>query len=290
MSSAPWTADHDLDADGAKARLVEAFPELQPRDVRYFAEGYDFRMFEVDGTWLFRFPKRQQEIERLAREVALMDVLNDRLPVLVPHFAWRAPGLAGYRRLDGLPMVGQPTTAAFGATLAEFVSALQAVDVEGLALPGEFDHGGTEKLLADVRAGLDAAEPEMDKALHARCAALLDMDAPAAFSGSAQLVHNDIYPAHLLLGADGGIAAVLDWGDATMGDPVADLVVAYFWGGPRLFDVALGRYAGDVDADSRERAHFGGICMAIGHITYGARTGETDFLRTGCEALNRMDL
>lgn len=289
MSRAPWTADHELDAAGARARITAAFPDLRPRDVRYFAEGYDFRMFQVDSDWLFRFPKRAGEVLRLEREVALLDVLAGRLPVAVPEYEYRAPGLAGYRKLDGLNMVGRRAEPAFAASLAEFASALQAIDVGDLPLPGEQDAPGYAQLREDVRKGLAAARPKLEPELHARCASLLDGPLPPPFAGEPRLVHNDLYPEHLLLAADGTIRAVLDWGDAVRGDPAGEFAVAFFRGGDGLLQAALDRYAGEIGSGFEDRARFGGTCMAISHATYGARTGKADYLRSGIEALERVD-
>ncbi len=281
----------ELDVNTAFTRIGETFPDLRPRAVRYFAEGNDFRMFEVDSTWLFRFPKRESEVLRLEREVALMDRLAGRLPVAVPCYEFRAPGLAGYRKLDGQPMVGRTAELAFATSLGEFTSALQAIDVTDLTLPGEQDVGGLEQLRAEIRAGLEAARPLLDPAVHNRCAALLDAPAPAPATTPSSLVHNDLYPAHVLLAGDGAIRAVLDWGDAILGDPAVDLALAYFWGGEAFWQEVIGRTACSVDAGTgfEKRARFGGICMAIGHITYGARVQDPAYVKSGLDSLARID-
>ena len=65
-----------MDADGAREKIAARF--FEPREVVYLAEGWDFFVFEVDGEWIFRFPKRAQEVERLRREVAFLRGIDDR--------------------------------------------------------------------------------------------------------------------------------------------------------------------------------------------------------------------
>ena len=65
--------------------------------------------------------------------------------------------------------------------------------------------------------------------------------------------------------------------------------MAYFRGGAALLQATLERYTGEIGPGFEDRARFGGVCMAIGHITYGARTDKTEYLRSGIEALARMD-
>jgi aminoglycoside phosphotransferase (APT) family kinase protein len=58
-------------------------------------------------------------------------------------------------------------------------------------------------------------------------------------------VHGDLLPEHLLV-RDGRLAAVIDWGDARVGDPALD----YAW-------LLHGPFPDwDVDADLRRRTHF----------------------------------
>ena len=90
-----FEADHELDAAGARARIERAFPDFELPHVRFLAEGWDFRMFEIDGEWLFRCPKRKEEIARLEREIEFLDRIADEAPVTVPRFTWRAPDVAG---------------------------------------------------------------------------------------------------------------------------------------------------------------------------------------------------
>ena len=68
------------------------------------------------------------------------------------------------------------------------------------------------------------------------------------------LVHADLKPDHVLLGADGTIEAVLDFEGIQVSDPAIDFGrIIQHWGRP-LGEMALHRYAGTVDPAFLERA------------------------------------
>ncbi len=46
------------------------------------------------------------------------------------------------------------------------------------------------------------------------------------WDGPALWLHGDLHPANMLT-ADGSLAAIIDWGDITAGDPATDLAVAW---------------------------------------------------------------
>ncbi len=52
-----------------------------------------------------------------------------------------------------------------------------------------------------------------------------DLDWPPAAAGVGRLLHGDFWTGNVLW-KDGGLAAVIDWEDAMIGDPLADLAIA----------------------------------------------------------------
>ena len=180
-------ADHDLDAAGARKRIERAFPDLEFTHAEFFAAGCDFRMFEVDGTWLFRFPKRTAEIARLEREIAFLDRVAAELPVEVPRFTWRARDVAGYRKLNGHAMVGRPSTPRFAQSLGEILTVLHGFSADhfvGCTMPGVIETGGLPHLRKMTGEGLAAAREELKPALRTRCEQALATEPPLPFAGT----------------------------------------------------------------------------------------------------------
>src|SRR5262249_21180995 len=102
---------------------------------------------------VFRLAKRPDAAVRQAREAALLPLLENRLPVPIPHFtatwsdpAWPGLRIVGYRLLPGEPLMVPPTghaphtnqagsghaatRAQQAAELGAFLRALHAVPVE----------------------------------------------------------------------------------------------------------------------------------------------------------------
>ena len=51
-------------------------------------EGWDNEAFEINGEWVFRFPKRADGELPLKRELTLLPRLSTVLPVPVPVYQW----------------------------------------------------------------------------------------------------------------------------------------------------------------------------------------------------------
>jgi aminoglycoside phosphotransferase (APT) family kinase protein len=79
-----WNPEVVVDAALARRLIREQFPELEPRDVRLLSEAWDSTVFVVDGTWVFRFPRRAIVIPGFEVELALLPRLAPLLPVAIP--------------------------------------------------------------------------------------------------------------------------------------------------------------------------------------------------------------
>ena len=102
--------DEAATAEHAKAIIVAAFPQFRSMDVVFLDEGYDFKVFEVEARWLFRFPKREESVAKLNREHQLLSGLGKPVPLPVPTYEFfgesnERPGwpFAGYKKLPGIP-------------------------------------------------------------------------------------------------------------------------------------------------------------------------------------------
>src|SRR5690348_6050028 len=128
-------------------RLVRAqFPQwadLPIYPVEY--DGWDNRTFRLGEEMSVRLPSAQGYVAQVAKEQRWLPRLAPRLPLPIPvPLAQGVPG-AGYpwpwsvyRWLAGAPATVAPIAdlRAFAATLAQFLSALQAIDARGGPPPG----------------------------------------------------------------------------------------------------------------------------------------------------------
>lgn len=148
--------------------------------------------------------------------------------------------------VDGSTTIPEATADACIVTMAELLAAVHATAIAAFpTLPMRLDP--VPELLEFLPAG-----PEWC-ALRSRLLALEG----TAFEGSPVLLHGDFWPGNLIW-REGRIAAVLDWEDAAVGDPLSDvactcLELRYLYGrrGAARFEKA---YAGDLVPDPRRFA------------------------------------
>ena len=89
-------------------RIAAAHPELQIRSTSFLGEGWTSHSFLVNGSLVFRFPKRQDVWPDLEREIAFLAAAADALPLEVPRYltvtrtsATAANGYAVYSFVPG---------------------------------------------------------------------------------------------------------------------------------------------------------------------------------------------
>ena len=112
---------------------------------------------------------------------------------------------------------------------------------------------------------------------------------PANWRFATCLIHGDIAPPHVLVGDDGDLAGVIDWGDLEVGDPAGDF--AWILGArPQAGERALSAYGGEPDAGFRVRADAAFKLMPWSDVDYGLRIGDDEILQRGLDGLrDRLD-
>jgi aminoglycoside phosphotransferase (APT) family kinase protein len=105
-------------------------------------------------------------------------------------------------------------------------------------------------------------------------------ESPPPASPALAFCHNDLGSEHVLV--DGGqVSGVIDWTDAAITDPVADLALVYRDLGPEAFDLTVAHYDGAFGERDRERAVFYARCALLEDLAYGFRTGERRYSDAG---------
>ncbi len=162
-------------------------------------------------------------------------MLAPRLPVPVPapvRDGRPAPGLGYDVPWSIVPWFDGASGLAFDAAargnavngLAAFVAALGAIPAPVDAPANEYRGVPLANRDAHVRARLDSGRiPDAARLLDVWERAL----AASVWSGPAVWLHGDLHPHNLLLAPSGALAAVVDFGDLTAGDPATDLATAW---------------------------------------------------------------
>ena len=289
-----------LDAARCRRIIAASFPEIEIETPRYFAEGWDYELWEIEGGLLFRFPKRAETADPLRREARLLARLAGVLSVPIPRPLYVSEGnrqfpqpFFGYAKLPGTPLEDVPPSKASRTplvkALADFLEELHGVPPATAAAWGvpcytadawrEWYRGFRETVRRGVLHRLSNAE---QAAVESFWRGFLDNDRHFRFEPV--LIHADLSPEHILVdGAGEQITGIIDFDDAMVGDPALDITG---------FDDALQAMlvdtcAGALDDTAIARTHYYRKFSAFHSALYGLRIGDRARVDTALERIRR---
>lgn len=284
-----------LSADEAKRIIAEAFPEFRQSAIEALDGGYDFWTFELDGDWIFRFPKRETSVGKLDKEIDLLSHLGRRLTLPVPAYR-RVPDLrqsprrfAGYRKLPGVQANGcvdfdRPRTA---RQLGGFLGELHGHPMEIALRAGVPQDGDSIKLwrgraLAQLQEIAGAVEIDPGE-----IRGFLDR-APECYRGEPRLAHGDLWAEHILIDSRRGrVCGVIDWGDAVIGDPALDFCCLYASFGEGCLSLAIEAYPLGADTGLASRSRYLAACFAVHNAFLCRKQWRADWMEAAKSALRR---
>lgn len=286
-------------ASRCRSILHDQFEELRPVTAVYLGEGCDSVAFEVNGKFVFRFPKRSDVEEQFAIEARLLPALAPALPLPIPAFCFfgqPTPAFprrfVGYPKLPGRPAIlldpAEILPLQLASTLGHFLSSLHAFPVEHAKAAGVPEPSLTS-LIDEVRQdALDDLATVARVAPHLPIAELRDRlaTAPGAASPVRVLVHDDLAAEHVLVDARAHeVTGVIDWSDAAISEPAVDFAGMFHWGGDRFAEAVLAAYRGPIDGALRPRARFMALCRGVMDIAFGHEFGKPEYITAGLRAL-----
>lgn len=231
------------DPSGLDLGRLAAYLGSPPLTATLFAGGRSNLTYAVtDGTrrWVLRRPPLGHVLPTahdMTREHRVLHALHTAgFPVPEPVLLCTDPAPLGapfylMQHVDGrvlrsaaeLTALGPDALRALVLSLVDTLADLHALDPAAIGL-GDFGRpeGFNERQVRRWKQQLDASRsrdvPGIEE-LHARLA----VDVPAGPPGT--VVHGDYRLDNVLVGADLGVAAVLDWEMSTLGDPLGDLAL-----------------------------------------------------------------
>ena len=231
----------DVDETLVRTLLETQRPELASAELTFVGAGWDnvlYRLEAEDTDLLARLPRRQSAAQLLMNEQRWLVELAPRLPLPIPVPVWKG------RPSDGYPWPWSLVSWIDGDTAA--VAPFDDAGVEAIRL-GRFLAKLHQPAPADApvnpfrgvalnqrtelfERGLGRLAPDIDPS------PLTDrwneLRITPGWSGAPCWLHGDLHAANLLV-CGGVLAAVIDWGDLTAGDPATDLAVGWM-----LFEAA----------------------------------------------------
>jgi len=290
-----WDADVELSLEAATHLIERQFPVLAPARLELLGAGWDNAAFLVNERFVFRFPRRQVAVELIEREVRILPLLAPHLPlpIPVPTFVG-APAdgypypFAGYPRLPGttacLPVWSEEERARNAVPLARFLAALHRIPVSDETrawAPGK----EAGRPMSPLRDRLRALAPALGGIEVEGLADRADrLAVTPAWAGPPCWVHGDLYPRHLLVDDQRRLCGVIDWGDAHLGHPAIDLMVAFCFLPPTARGAFRSDY-GPIDAATWDRAQCHALHYGVSLIEWGTDIGDAAIRAAGEYAL-----
>jgi aminoglycoside phosphotransferase (APT) family kinase protein len=273
-------------ADEHRSLVQRLFPSLACETFVQVGDGWDCFTYEVDGAWIVQLPRHDQAADALRTQIALLPELSREVsaPIPFPELTSLEPPAMAYRKLEGAPAsegTESSLTGIWPERLGRFLYDLHLVPLEFVGLRG----AGTEAWRDRLRVQIDEFDarvvpllaPEETRRARSLFDALL-LDANVRFAES--LVHADLGPEHVLVTPTGDLAGVIDWGDATSGDPAIDF--AWLLDSPSdAGERALAAYGGPSDASFRARAAGYHALAPWYEVHYGLETDRPELVDTG---------
>ena len=262
--------------------LVERlFPGLSVETFEPLGEGWAYDTYAVNGEWVFQLPRLPGEEASLRRQVRLLPELAHEVsaPIPAPEFVSDEPPCIGYRKIEGEPIGPATSDGIWPERLGRFFYDLHMVPPEFVGMRSRTAASVREAMFAELDALCHAVFPLLAHEERARASRRIDayLDDDENFKFSTCLTHGDVGPAHVLVSEGGDLAGVIDWGDASVGDPAWDFT--WILGAmPQAGERALGAYGGAPDDRFRERCDFGFAMMPWHEVTYGVVTGRRAFV------------
>ncbi|MCW3041199.1 MAG: serine/threonine protein kinase [Solirubrobacterales bacterium] len=280
-------AEIAVDEDLVRGLLRDQHPDLADLPLELVAGGWDNDTWRLGDALAVRVPRRAFAVELIELEQRWLPVLAPALPVPVP-----APV-----RVGG-PGADYPWPWSVVPWFAGRTAAARTLSPAGARALGDALHALHVPSAADAprnpyRSVALAGRPDPLEALEALC----DREAPrpltrcwrralaaAPAPTTLRWIHGDLHARNLIVAADGGLAAIIDWGDVAGGDPAVDLSVLWTVLEPGLHGAFCAGY-GPVEGALLDRARGWALCFGV---IFAALEDDPDAAALGRLTLTRL--
>jgi aminoglycoside 2''-phosphotransferase len=273
---------------GVSSEIESCFPDIRVANCRRITTGWENSVVEINGDYIFRFPRLKGRWTRMQEEIALLRWLSRVLTVSVPkyEFVWQGNRkhprrLAGYRKIAGVPISRQALRHGWadrlGRDLGGFLS-----ELHGLRLPGEIlemiptydQKSWAEGQTRFHRRARRYVYPLLDAETRSRAEAFwtdfLERSSKVEFAPV--LIHSDLTSGNIIVDpSTGRLNGVIDWGDAKVGDPAVDFV-GLFELSRLLGEITLTNYR-RTKKEFKERVELYLLSASFGEVAWGVQAG-----------------
>ena len=269
---------------------------LDVRDVKRIPGGWGSWTFDVDGQWIFRFPRTESASAAGARELRFLPELAGHVDFDVPtprwSGTWNARPFFGYPRIVGHPLevVDVDKNPGVAVRLVSMVHQIHTFDrmraIDLLGVEGTTKEW--QRRYADLRTH---AQSDIGSLTDANTASLLERGfddfESASFAFTPTLIHGDLGTDHFLIDHETGWpVGIIDFEDVDVGDPAIDFIGFWITLGPQRTRRMLGKYEGEVDSGFIVRLKAYWWMGALHAVQYGIKHGDQSIIDDALVNLN----
>jgi aminoglycoside 2''-phosphotransferase len=257
--------------------------------------GWDSRVLEVNGQWIFQFARRPEITGQFRKELRLLPELAGRLPCTIPNPVFTRLDdpkfiCMGYRKLNGEALSDATATTAMATQIGAFLNCLHQFPLDSVSQTGLI------VLRADVwrtqyldfyRWVQKGVLPQVSETLRKNMRNLWEdfLDTEENFHFTPVLIHGDLGVEHILVDPDSDrLVGVIDWGDARVGDPALDFAGLLASCGADFVSQVLGSYARRLDGRFWQRMAFYRDIQPFYRMHYGMEVGDKRCFAEGLQA------
>lgn len=287
----PWLAEYPVSIDFAKTLIRKQFPEIEIKELKPLGEGFDNTVLQLNGEYVFRFPRRPIAVPLIVVENQLLPVISELLPLSIPEPVFFGKETAeypypftGYRMVQGhLPFEEtMESKRVSAARLAGFLKKLHGISPEKAEALG---------VRPDTMRRLDIPFRKPKLRENAKNLILLGYKEegqsvldfieeiePLTPSYKLALVHGDIHIRNVLLDEKGILKGIIDWGDVHLGNPAIDFSFLYSYF-PKEARQAFFDVYGKIDKQTETLARFRAVYMLVTLFVYAADRKDLRLIR-----------
>ncbi|MDV7765547.1 phosphotransferase [Peribacillus sp. CSMR9] len=277
----PWLAEYPVSLELAGKLIMLQFPEIELKEIKQLGEGFDNTVIQINGQFVFRFPRRPIAVTLIQLENQLLPSIAGTFPLDIPEpiFFGKPSTLypypfTGYKMVKGhLPIEGTKAKKAKSAKrFAHFLKVVHRFPVERAKRLGVQPDGmmrldvsyRKKSLMENVSNLIKLGYFEQADAVKDFVGGLGELGAPQPSS----LVHGDIHIRNVLLDDEGVLTGIIDWGDVHIGNPAIDLSFLYSYF-PREARRGFFEIYGEIEKETESLARFRAIYMLVTLLVYG---------------------
>ncbi|MCM3672652.1 phosphotransferase [Peribacillus simplex] len=277
----PWLAEYPVSLELAGELIMLQFPEIELKEIKQLGEGFDNTVIQINGEFVFRFPRRPIAVTLIQVENQLLPSIAGTFPLAIPEpvFFGKPSTLypyhfTGYKMVKGhLPVEGSLANKAESAKrFAHFLKVLHSFPVERAMRLGVQPDGmmrldvsyRKKSLMENVSNLLKLGYFEQAYAVKDFVEELGELVVQSPIS----LVHGDIHIRNVLLDDEGVLAGIIDWGDVHVGNRAIDFSFLYSYF-PKEARRGFYEIYGEIEKETESLARFRAIYMLVTLLVYG---------------------